>query len=126
MRLIFDNNFKFRGFSDSLENVVIGTLVESGSIILHLIFMAFAPLSTLLLIRFFKRHPESSSSRWNPLNSPIPFSILNLIWVLMAIMIATGNCEGISQEPKSNYKQWDFTSGEHYNPIGRQRDINFK
>ena len=61
MRLIFDRNFKFRGFSESLENIVLGTIGLWSNLIGTFLAFLIAPIFTYHLIRLARKaKPEDT------------------------------------------------------------------
>lgn len=118
MRLIFDRNFKFRGFSDSLSNVAMGTISMWLSIFGTFLAFAIFPLGTYFLIKgFWKAEAKFKKSQWNPLYNPIPFIILNLLWVFMIGWMISGEAFKPAKYD-TTYKQWDFNDPKNYNPVG--------
>lgn len=122
MRLIFDRNFKFRGFSESLENIVLGTIDVWANIIGKFLILFTAPLGTYYLIRQFRKaKPEDRRNRWNPLSNPIPFLIINICWLFLVFWIVSGRAfekEDSTYKPKTS---WDFKDPNHYNPLADPR-----
>lgn len=118
MRLIFDRNFKFRGFSESLENIVLGTIGLWSNLIGTFLAFLIAPIFTYHLIRLARKaKPEDRRSQWNPLRNPIPFIIINICWLSFVCCIVFGKAfekENLSYKPKTF---WDFKDPNHYNPI---------
>lgn len=114
MRLFYDRNFRFRGFSESLENIVSGSIIMWTHIIGTFLCFFIMPLFTLFLIR------ANGNSKWNPRRSPIPFIIMNVIWILVAIMILSGDGHYLYDDPASTWTPHNFNDPANHNPIGRQ------
>ncbi len=118
MKLYFDKNFKFKGFSESLGNYVVGTIGMWTSLLGFFLPFAIFPLLTYFLIkRFRKANKKERKNQWNPLHNPIPFILTNVIWVFFACWIISGEAFK-PYHPKSDYEPWDFNDPSHYNDIG--------
>lgn len=118
IKLYFDRNFRFKGFSESLESYVIGTISMWTSILGTYLSFAIFPLLTYFLIKGFRKaNKKERKNQWNPIHNPIPFILLNIIWVLFTCWIVSGEAFKPAKH-ESTYKQWDFNDPAHYNSVG--------
>lgn len=81
MRLIFDSDSKFRGFSTSTSEAVGLLFGLVGGILLPVLCFVLAPLTTLLM--YYLDLPEES--KWNPRTHKLAFIFLNLMWLCFII-----------------------------------------
>jgi len=81
MRLIFDNDFKFRGFSTSTLEAVGLLFGLVGGILLPVLCFVLAPLTTLLMYSL----DLPKESKWNPRTHKLAFIFLNMMWLCFII-----------------------------------------
>lgn len=118
MRLIFDRNLKFRGYSESLENVTSGFLRFWGENFLFFILFFTAPIGTFWLGKTFKKAGRKyRKNKFNPLYNPIPFIIVNVLWIFLIGWMISG--KAFKKNPNHNKPAtfWDFKDPKHHNPI---------
>lgn len=83
-RLHFDKNGHYKGYSDSLEDVVVGRAMLMGGMVTIFLVTLLAPIVTYLLIGEFKNAREAGlKPRWDPKTNPAPFIGLNILWVIV-------------------------------------------
>ena len=122
MRLIFDRHGKFRGYSESLENIVLGTIQFWAGALGTFLFFLIAPLGTYYLIRLYRKaKPKDRRNQWNPLRNPIPFLIINACWLALVICIVSGKAFEIEDRSYKPKTFWDFKDPKHRNPVGERR-----
>lgn len=125
MRLIFDRNLKFRGYSESLENVTKGFLQFWGENILFLIIFFAAPLETFWLAKNFKKAGKKYwKNRFNPLHNPIPFIIINAMWMFLVGWMIFGKAFKKPSNPNKPATFWDFKDPKHHNPVADRRSYD--
>lgn len=125
MRLVFDRNFKFRGFSESLENIVWGTIGVWANFFIKFFVLFTAPLCTYYLIKLFRRaKPEKRKNQWNPLSNPIPFIIINLCWGLLVCGIVSGKAFKKTDNVYKPKTGWNFNDPNHHNSVADPKQNN--